>query len=454
MSERPEAVVVGGGVSGVAAAWYLRDAGWRVTIVEAANRLGGRAAAVRMGEREVTLGGKNIGRRYDRVRKFVEAHGPADYEPFGINSSRVTPRGLRTVDSSRRLHSLLGLVRENSVVDVVRLARWARHVSREPADRWADSPFFERVAGSSGDAVLADAIGPRALATLVRPLTVRMNGAEPDEALLSAFGSNLGTLLDTFDQLRDGFGPVLDRFASTVECRLSSEVAGTAARGGRRVVEVDGPSGRSEIEADAVVVAVPAFAAAPLVRDESPSLGRALDTVRYFPARVVVAEYDRPVFTPEVRAIVFGADSALSNAGAYGVEDLGTVRYTFSGRRARGLLDRDASELLGLAERTLGAHMPVSAARRVRYATALWPRAYCAFGPGHHALAHRLSDEVAPGLRMCGDYVSGASIEACFRSAERAVAGLGRAGAGRASGSTGRPLQADRPRTDAVLSAP
>lgn len=287
---QPAAIVVGGGVSGVAAAWFLRDAGWRVTIVEAGDRLGGRAAAVRMGEREVTLGGKNIGRRYHRVRKFIAAHGPADYEEFGINSARVTPRGLRTVDSTKRVRSLLALVQENSPADVVRLGVWARRVARNDEDRWADSPFFARLAAARGEPTLADVLDRRALATLVRPMTVRMNGAEPDEALLSTFGSNLGTLLDTFDQLSGGFRPVLERFIETVDCRLSTNVVATSPAGKRRAVIVDGPSGPEALEAEAVILAVPAGAAARLVRDEAPDLSSALGSVRYFPARVSVAE--------------------------------------------------------------------------------------------------------------------------------------------------------------------
>lgn len=418
------AVVVGGGVSGVAAAWFLRDAGWRVTIVDTADRLGGRAAPAPMGERQITLGGKNIGRRYRRVREFIDAHGPAEYEVFGINSARVTRRGLRTIDSTKRFRSLLALVRENSPADVVRLASWARRVARDESDRWADSPLFERLATTRGDPTMADVLGRRALATLVRPLTVRMNGAEPDEALLSAFGANLGTLLDTFDQLDGGFGPVLDRFAATVDCRLSTEAVSTHPEGRRRAVVLDGPSGREVLEADAVVLAVPAPAAARLVRAEAPAIGTALEAVRYFPARVIVAEYDRPVFTPEIRAVVFGADAVLSNAGAYGVDDLGTVRYTFSGRCARAHLDREPEELLEAAERALGEHMPVGVARRLRYQTALWEQAYCAFGPGHHQLARDLREEVAPGLSVCGDFLAGASMEACFRAAEGATSKL------------------------------
>jgi len=434
---RPVAVVVGGGVSGIAAAWYLRRAGWAVTLVEAADKLGGRAAAARLDDREVTLGGKNIGRRYRRVRAFVAEHGPAGFEPFGINSARVTPRGLRTIDSTRRMASVRALVRENAPADVLRLSRWALRVSRHEDDRWADSPYFERVAARlGGDPRLADVFDRRALGTIVRPLTVRMNGAEPDEALVSAFGANLGTLLDTYDQLTDGLRPVLERFAATIDCRLATEAVGTSPGGRRREVVIEGGGGREVLDADAVVLAVPAARAAQLLRHEAPGLAGALDRVRYFPARVIVAEYDRDVFRPEVRALVFGAESILSNAGAYGKDDLGTVRYTFSGGRARSELGRDPEELLPTAEAILGTHMPVAAARRLRWVSARWDEAYCAFAPGHHRLARHAREPVAPALHLCGDFLVGASIEACFRAAERATSALTAAAATAAGSAT------------------
>lgn len=68
--------------------------------------------------------------------------------------------------------------------------------------------------------------------------------------------------------------------------------------------------------------------------------------------------------------------------------------------------------------------MPVRGARRLRYETALWEQAYCAFAPGHRRVARALQGEIAPGLVVCGDFVVGASIEACFRAAERATSSL------------------------------
>src|SRR3954465_3293865 len=75
--------VVGGGIAGVAAAERLpgpraaREAfgggglgsgGHAVELFEEGERLGGRIAPERLGEREVALGGKNVGRKYTELR--------------------------------------------------------------------------------------------------------------------------------------------------------------------------------------------------------------------------------------------------------------------------------------------------------------------------------------------------------------------------------------------------
>src|ERR1044072_9186844 len=88
-----------------------------------------------------------------------------------------------------------------------------------------------------------------------------------------------------------------------------------------------------------VILATPAHAAAALTAPILPEVAAQLQSVAYYPVTLVLAEYDRPIFSPHVRAFVFDSRQALSNAGAYGINDLNLVRYKFSGRAARGMGD-------------------------------------------------------------------------------------------------------------------
>jgi oxygen-dependent protoporphyrinogen oxidase len=113
--------IVGGGVSGLATAWYLQGRGAETHIFESEDELGGRAISGLLGDRLVTLGGKNIGRSYTRFRAFTSSLGDHRYEYFGINSSRVIDGRMLTFDSKHRV----GMLRNLSGIsgrDVARLA--------------------------------------------------------------------------------------------------------------------------------------------------------------------------------------------------------------------------------------------------------------------------------------------------------------------------------------------
>lgn len=426
--ERAHCAVVGAGVSGIAAAYYLRGVGCVPTLVEKEDRIGGRTRSGRLGEREVTMGGKNIGRRYRCFREFAHSVGADDFEPFGVNSARVEGDRIRTVDSTRARRSAANLLAGAGARDVARLVHLALRVKASEENRYLGSRYFGELGRRRDDRPLSAYFGPRLNAALLRPMTVRMNGAEPDEVHLGTFGSNLGTLLDSYDQPREGMRAVLERFAQSVPVEAGTQAESLVVRDGRvvglRVLTGDGST--EEREYDGVVIATPAFAAAALLRDHLPALSAALEEVRYCPAAVVVAEYGREIFTEQFRALVFGEHEPVSNAGAYGIHDRNVVRYTFSGRAARPLLgdEFDAEELLTVGEDRLARHLPVSAADRRNVAVQRWPAAYCAYLPRHADFLGRVDTALAelPGLHLTGDYLRGASIEACFRSARDCVA--------------------------------
>jgi oxygen-dependent protoporphyrinogen oxidase len=425
-AEAASFAVVGGGVSGLAAAFALHRAGHEVELIECDAGLGGRCAPGLLGDRPVMFGGKNIGHRYARFRAFTAALGDHPYEPFGINSSRVEDGRVMTIDSSRRGRSLRTALQLGSPRALVRLVYLAARIRRSESNRYLGLPYFTRLGRRHDDAPLAAHFDPRTTRALLRPMTVRMNGAEPDEVFLGTFGTNLGMLLDSFDQLCFGIQPVLRDFAARVPVRLGTRaesiVVEDGAVSGLRLANADGSHETGAY--DGVVIAVPALAAAGLLQPHWPRLAERLLSVRYCPGAVILTEYDRPVLTAAVRALVFG-EGACSNAGAYGIEDRHIVRYTFSGRDARRMLETGASdeELLAVGEGQLAAHAPLPGAQRRHVASRRWTAAYCAYTPYHGDFLDAVLGAVrdVPGLQLAGDYMRGASIEACFRSGEEAA---------------------------------
>lgn len=422
--------IVGGGLSGLAAAWYLQRRGAETHIFERESALGGRAGSGLLGERLVTLGGKNIGRSYTRFRAFSRSLGEHPYEHFGINSSRVLDGRLHSLDSAARaraLRQLWGIPPR----DLARLGRLMLSVRRDPSARRLSADTSRRLARRYRDQSVEGAFGLRLRELLLRPLTVRVSAAEPDEVPMANVLPYVGMILDSYEQLRDGMHEVVAAAAARSRVSLGSEARGLLLERERVCgLRLASPSGESESERfDGVILATHAHAAARTVEGTVPRLAALLDEVRYFPVIVLLAEYERPVFTAGVRAIVFDAGEPLSNAGAYGLNDLNLVRYTFSGRGARSLAagEPDAEMLAGIAEAALAPFAAVAGNRRRALLARRMSPGLCAYHARQAAFLRAVADPATrlPGLTLTGDYLRGCSIEACFAAAEEAVAAIG-----------------------------
>jgi oxygen-dependent protoporphyrinogen oxidase len=415
--------VVGAGVSGVAAAHFLKRRGFEPELLEASSALGGRAGGALLGDKSVDIGGKNIGRRYVRFREFWREHGAPPLEYFGINSSTVRNGRLHTLDSTRKLASLAHVLGLTGARDFARLFGLGWLVRRHPEEGMLGGRRFSALAEKKDHLPLSAWFGAETVRSFLRPITLRMNGAEPDEYALGCFGSNLRMVLDSYDQLTLGMSDLLRRFAGTVRVSLRTRVVGLQWVG-RRVVglEVEGPEGRELRPYDWVVLALPGPASAALL--EGDAVHALLGRIAYNPVTLVVARYGRPIFDERVRAIVFGPDSPVSNAGCYGVRDRDVVRYTLSGRAARGIdASSDPEKVVRSAEDQLRRFVPVAPNERVDYVFRHFRHGLCAYTPHHHRLIEALLgwESAVRGVSLTGDYVRGASIEACFESAFECV---------------------------------
>ncbi|MDI2127664.1 protoporphyrinogen/coproporphyrinogen oxidase [Yinghuangia seranimata] len=418
--------VVGSGASGLAAAVRLERLGYDVELIEREGVLGGRMGVGDLGDRPVMMGGKNIGRKYSAFRGTLSALGSYAWEPFGINASMMKEGEVLTLDSTRRSRSVDNIRRMGRPADLARLAALAARIRLDERNKFLGAPYFAKLSAKYDHQPLGAHFGPGLADTLLRPMTVRMNGAEPDEVYLGTFNTNLALLMDTYDQLTDGIQPALATLPNRLEVLLDTEVEGLELAGGRLTGLRLSTAGKpAEVRKyDGVVLATPAYAAAQIVSAELPTLGKRLGDIRYFPSTVVLVEYDRPVFTPEVRALAMHDGGPCSNAGSYGMEDRHIVRYTFSGRNGRVAEPTESllTEWVGATEERLTRYLGAARAKRVNQVSRAWAAAYCAYSPYHSELLTEVDEQVAQvrGLELAGDYLWGVSLEACSRSGNAA----------------------------------
>jgi oxygen-dependent protoporphyrinogen oxidase len=299
-------VVVGGGITGLAAAWTLERAArsgadvqpW---VIEASPRLGGKVLTERVGGFVIDAGPDSFLTTKPWALDLCREVGLADRIVYPQPPRRVY------VLYRRRLHPLPDLAgvlpRGAGAVVRSRLFSWPEKV------RLALEPLVppERDgADTSVGAFFRRRLGQAAVDRLVGPLLRGLYGGDPEHLSLTAtvphyremvrrHRSLLGALRATpagdggpaFATLAGGLGELVDR--------LAAELRRTTVRTGCRVEALQRTgtgyrvrlAGGEDVTADAVVVATPAAQAAALLRSVAPQAAEVLEQVRYACAVVV-----------------------------------------------------------------------------------------------------------------------------------------------------------------------
>ena len=300
---RPDAVVVGGGLAGITAALKLADAGRAVVLLEGRPRLGGAAFSFRRGELSVDNGQHVFLRCCDAYRWLLERLDVVDQvvlQPhLDIPVLRADGRHARLrrmpgVPAPAHLTGALATYGLLSPADRLRAVRGALALRRlDPADPELDTRTLGEFLRRHGqnDATIGALWGIVATATL---------NLSPDEGSLALAAKVFRTgLLDHAGASDVGYAAApLGALHSTAALR-ALEDAGVEVRLGRRVESVDRTgtvhTGGHHWQADAVVLAVPhhdAFTVAPHLADSAAAPARGLGAAPIVNVHVV---YDLPV---------------------------------------------------------------------------------------------------------------------------------------------------------------
>ena len=425
--------VIGGGISGIASAYYFNQHHIDVDLYDAAESIGGRIGSGFLGDLPVDFGGKNIGRKYKRFRRFVSDYGDFPFEYFGFNTSQVIGSKVVKINKEKAgLYNLMRLFYLSGLKGFIKLYPLVKAVKGDYKQGALNSSYFNNVADQNDHHSLSLFFGKRCSRYVIRPVTVRMNGAEPEECYPGNFGSNLALALDSYEQLQGGMSGLIQAF--------SAGASHTRIFTGYNVhrLEFDHSSSNvivkcynnnkaqsEELEYKKVLLALPAKEAVSLFKYSLPELSELLEKVMYYPVAVAVAKYQKDVFQSDLRAMVFDNSSLLSNAGAYGINDLDLVRYTFSGIAARKLIssETNSENVISIAEKIIERYFNVRGNKREDYVYKYLDPGLCAYSPYHYKLLEKIEHILDPfrNIGLTGDYWRGASIEACFRSAEETV---------------------------------
>lgn len=300
-----DAVVIGAGIAGLAAATTLQAAGCEVVVVDPSDRPGGVM-------------------RTDHVNGYVVERGPNTSLIKGPMQAFLASRGLlEAVEPAKTEGKRRYLVRDGALVPIPTSAlsfATSSLLSRGAKLRMLAEPFIRR--GKPEAESVAEFLGRRlgsdVVDSLVGPFLTGVYAGDENRLGAEAvfprmteheerFGSiAIGAVLSGFSRgegkaLRGSYGGAggFGRFARQLADQLGeppalgSRVVGLGRDDSRWRVEIESPTGDMTLSARRVVVATPSLEAANLMRGVSGDVAAALEAIHYAPVASVPIGVDR-----------------------------------------------------------------------------------------------------------------------------------------------------------------
>jgi len=450
-------VVVGGGISGLAAAEFLRRdarAGTRVTVLEGSSQVGGKLRVGEVAGVALDEGAESLLLRRPEGVALARSVG-VDLEDAVTAEASIWSRGrLRPLPAA----TVMGLPSDLRALAATGLLT-PRELARIPFD--AVLPRLRLGSDTAVGGYVASRLGAAVRDRMVEPLLGGVYAGRADHLSLAATLPQLwphvrrerSLLAAVRASRRDapaGQGAVfgappggLGRLPAAVARHSGATVrTRVTVRELRRTTTgwdvVTGPAARPEVvPADAVVVAVPPAPAARLLRREVPAAASELARVRTasmavvslaFPSAAVPPLRGSGLLVPPVEGrTVKAVTYSSAKWGFYSRTAPGLVLLRASVGRLgeEAVLQRDDGEVvdLVLADLTdaLGVTNPPVDARVTR-----WGGGLPHYDVGHLDRVARVRAAVSgvPGLAVCGATYDGVGVPACVATAEAAVAGL------------------------------
>ncbi|MEE4422050.1 protoporphyrinogen oxidase [Streptomyces bugieae] len=459
-------VVIGGGISGLAAAHRLLEGGARVTVLEASDRLGGKLRAGEIAGVPVDLGAESMLARRPEAVELARAVGigdrlqppttataslwtrgalrpmpkghvmgvPGDLAPLAA-SGVVSPEGLARIEEDTELP------RTEIGADVAVGAYVARRLGREVVDRLVEPLLGGVYAGDAYQISMRAAVpqlfeaarAHRSLLEGVRGIQARA-AATMHQIGPAAGGGGQGA--PVFMGIAGGIGTLPGAVAEAVRAKGGEIRTGTPVVGVRRSadgwrIELDGAA----LTADAVVLATPAPDTARLLAQDCAPAARELATVEYASMALVTMAFRRselerqptgsgflvpPVDGRRIKAATFAGNKWgwIDRAAP----DLFVLRTSLGRYGDEADLAREDAELAALARADLREAIGLTAAPVAARITR-WEGGLPQYPVGHLERVARIREAVGrlPGLRVCGALYDGVGIPACIASARKAA---------------------------------
>ncbi len=438
--------VVGGGISGLVAAYRLRVAAGpdaMITVFDPADRLGGVLRTERIGGQPLDVGAEAFIARRPEV--------PALLAELGLARRQIGTTGARPlIYSQQGLYempigtlqgipadplTLTGLV-DDAAVDWM-LDERARPFSWRPGD---DPSVAELVGDRFGEQVVTRSVDPLLAGVYAgSAATIGLRSAAPTlAAVLDRGARNLTDAVrealppplvgSVFGAIDGGYTVLVDELVRRADIRWAQVAVGEVNRAPRGWELVDDEGERWL--ADAAVLAVPAPRLPSLIEGVAPRASAAARRIAVASTALVALALPGGVPLPDQSGVLVATGERLRAKaitlssrkwGQRGNVELVRLSYgRFGDDLARSAGDED---LLSWASQDLATVFGVNV-EPVDCHVHRWIDAMPQYGPGHPDLVAELRAGVPSTLAVAGGYLDGIGVPACVAAATRAAASL------------------------------
>ena len=472
-------VVIGGGIAGLSAAFFLRDAPVRVTVLEGAPRLGGKLSASDVAGVAMDEGAEALLARRPEGIELISAVGlGSDLVPAGVTSSAIYTRGaMRSlprrqfmgvpadldelaatgvvspegIARARNESSLAGEAGDVSVTEYI-----GSRLGVEIVDRLVDPLLGGVYAGRSEDLSFRATLAPLAAAapghvtltgaaaSLLPPAPAQPSAADNSDkppAGAAPAGGTAAKPAPVFVSLTTGIGALPEAVAkaSGADVRTNAMVRALERTATGWRLTVGSAADPEYLDADAVILATPAAPAARLLKDSAGEAAARLAEIPYASMAIVTlafraedlfqqqspAQQRSGYLVPAVdgRAVKAVTFSTLKWPHLAAQAPVHVVRCSVGRSGDVAVLQRDDEDLAALAAAELAGAIGITATPVARRVTR-WGGGLPQYNVGHldRVAAIRAAVAGRPGLAVAGAAYDGVGIPACVATAKSAAA--------------------------------
>lgn len=434
-SNTNQIAIVGAGISGLSAAWALRQAGRECVVLEAEERCGG-IIETRRGGGFVCEGGpdsflsakpeaEELCRELGLEAEMIATE-PHNGSALIMDRGRLVPfpNGWGLL-GPRRLGPLLRSPLLGTADKAALAMRWRRQAA-PPREEETVAGYLERRYGRRAGRALAHNIASPLLAGVYGAGAGQIRAAGRKQTARISFGPQ-------FESLRGGMGALVDCLAERLgeRLRLHCRVQALEAVTGGYRLELEGGG---QLEAAAVIVALPAAAAAGLLAPLDAALAAPLAEIPYASSVNINLGFGRAPALPPGHGFLAGRGAAPLLACTFASQKFagrapagGALLRLFYGKDVAATSDEHIAARAHTDVASLLAITQTANYVQVRRT----PQALPLYTPGHGARVARMQEALArhPRLALAGNAYSGVGVPDCIASgraaAARVQAGLG-----------------------------